>query len=57
VPLTENVFCKNVYFEIPIICFFGSDELENDCGVVEKCACASKTSFAILLGGTHTLRF
>jgi len=34
-----------------------SDELENNCRVAEKCACAPKTSFAILVGVTQTISF
>jgi len=39
---------KYTYLKITQVCFFGSDELENNGRVVEKCACAPKTSFATL---------
>ena len=33
-PWNRCLFSKNIYFEIPQYCFFGSDELENNCWVV-----------------------
>jgi len=44
-----NVNC--IYtFRNTTVCFFLSDELENNFWFVEKCAWAPRTSFAILLG-------
>jgi len=36
------VFEKKIYYEIQRVCLFGSDELENNCWVVEKRACVPK---------------
>ena len=48
---------KHIYFKIPQVCFFALLELENNCRVVEKYACAPKTLFSILAVVTHRLRF
>jgi len=47
---------KSIYFEIQV-CFFMSDELENNCRVVEKCAYAPKTLMGILVVVIHIVRF
>ena len=44
------------YFEIQV-CFFLSDELENNVWVVEKYACASKNFGIILPISTYTFKF
>jgi len=48
---------KKIYFEMWPVCFFGSDELENDCLVVETFACAPKTFGIILAVSTYIIRY
>jgi len=56
VPPTENIVdFKNYISKYNKFVF--SDELESNCWVVEKCACAPKTSYAILVGVTNTISF
>jgi len=38
---------KKNYFETPQVCFVGLAELENNCWVVEECACSLETLFVI----------